>query len=418
MLSYKHIYGVTELTAYLKELLEGDTRLANIWVRGEISNLRCSASGHLYLTLKDGQSRLPCIMFYSQSKLLKFQPRDGMIVLARGYISLYSPHGAYQLYILELQPAGTGELYLAFERLKEKLQREGFFDPASKKRIPFLPNKIGIVTSPTGAAFQDIISVIRRKFSEIELVLNPVRVQGEGAAKEIAEAIEQLNRYGKVDVIIIARGGGSLEEIWPFNTEIVARSIYASVIPVISGVGHDTDVTIADFVSDCRAPTPSAAAELAVPLKEDLVSYVQDLSLRLTTSLSYLIRSGRERVSFLAESRVLAISEKMFDEERQNVDNLYEELHKSTGAYFQNKRYTLGALAVKLEALSPLAVLNRGFSVCRNLEDKRIITDFQKVFPGTTIEVLLKKGILMCRVEHARRSVFDRRKKASQEDEI
>ena len=263
----RQVYSVSELTQRLKGLLE--TQFPDVWVAGEISNLRPATSGHLYFTLKDSNAQLRAVCFRSQARYLKFKPRDGVSVIARGRLSVYEARGEYQLLVELLEPAGLGALQLAFEQLKAKLAAEGLFDTARKKPLPVLPRTVGIVTSPSGAVIRDILRVLRRRYRNMNALLYPVRVQGEGAAQEIVQAIEHLNRRGGVDVMILARGGGSLEDLWAFNEEDVARAIAASRIPIISGVGHESDFTIADFVADLRAPTPSAAAELVVHRKQD-----------------------------------------------------------------------------------------------------------------------------------------------------
>ncbi len=415
---FKRIYEVREITSYLKNLLEGDTHLANVWVKGEVSNLKQSPSGHIYFTLKDRCSCLPCVCFRSRHKLLNFIPQDGVTVVARGYISLFEKCGTCQLYVEELQPSGTGELYIAFEKLKNKLDEEGLFDEKHKRKIPFLPRRIGIVTSPTGAAIRDILSVISRRFPNTELVLVPVQVQGEDASEEIAEGINLLNCYGKVDVIIIARGGGSLEEIWPFNTETVARSIFNSKIPVISAVGHETDHTIADFVADFRAATPSAAAEIAVPRKEELVKLIQGLSERLNAAVKLCVSSKREKLDAVAARRVFTKPEGSLNSVKQQVDALYAQLQRSVQRYLKERFWEVRTAAGKMHALSPLAVLSRGYAVCRFEKNRKIIRNYQEVSPGTLVEVVLNKGLLNCRVESRRRSIFSGRQQGEGTDKI
>ena len=259
-------FTVSEVNEYINKLLRGDIILRNLNVEGEISNFKLHSSGHMYFSIKDDNSRLRCVMFRGQSRLLKFLPEEGMKVIVKGYVALYERDGQYQLYIQEMQPAGIGALYLAYEQLKEKLEREGLFYESTKKPLPFLPERIGVVTSPTGAAIRDIISVINRRNPNVEIIIYPVLVQGTESKEQIVEAIDYFNKNNYVDVIIVGRGGGSIEELWSFNEEVVARSIFSSKIPIVSAVGHETDFTIADFVADMRAATPSAAAELVIPL--------------------------------------------------------------------------------------------------------------------------------------------------------
>ena len=270
----RRIYTVSELSGEIRELFE--QQFPDVWVTGEVSNFRAAGSGHLYFTLKDDTAQLRAVCFRSQSRYLKFKPQDGLAVIARGRLSIYEARGEYQLYVEFLEPAGLGALQLAFDQLKQKLAAEGLFDPDRKKLLPALPRVIGVVTSPTGAVIQDILRVLNRRFRNINVVIYPARVQGEGAAEEIAQGIEHFNRMVPVDVMIVARGGGSMEDLWAFNEEVVARAIAASEIPIISAVGHETDFTIADFVADLRAPTPSAAAELVVHLKQDFVDELDD----------------------------------------------------------------------------------------------------------------------------------------------
>ena len=298
----QEIISVTQLTRYIKRLFSFDNILSDVCVIGEISNFKLHSSGHMYFTLKDEYSVIKCVMFKSQNQMLKFKPKDGLMVIVRGYVSIYEAGGSYQLYPEYMEPAGLGNLYLAYEQLKEKLEKEGLFRPEAKKKIPYLPRSIAVVTSPTGAVIRDIMNVLFRRFPNAVLKLYPVQVQGEDAARQIACALDFINRHNAADVIIIARGGGSLEELWPFNEEIVARSIYRSGIPVISAVGHETDYSIADFVADLRAPTPSAAAELVVPEKEVLVKAIMDLQLRLKKALTNRIRCERLRLEQLMKS--------------------------------------------------------------------------------------------------------------------
>jgi len=297
LLDYKKILTVSELTLNIKGHLEEGFR--ELWVEGEISNFRSPASGHYYFTLKDDKSQIRAVVFRFMGRSLKFEPKDGLSVICRGRITVYEPRGEYQLILDYMEPKGIGALQLAFEQLKEKLAKEGLFDPAHKKLLPLLPQKIGIVTSPTGAAIRDLLTVIGRRFSNVEILINPVKVQGEGAHQEIAKSIYELNGIPGIDVIIITRGGGSLEDLWSFNEEIVARAIYRSSIPVISAVGHEIDFTIADFVADLRAPTPSAAGELVVRDKAELINLLETLFNRMKNIILHLLETERHRFLFL-----------------------------------------------------------------------------------------------------------------------
>ena len=297
------ILTVSELSERIKIVLE-DTFI-DLWVEGEISNLRTPASGHSYLTLKDEHSQIRAVLFKMQRRYLRFDPKDGMLVLARGRISLYEPRGEYQLVIDYMEPKGIGALQIAFEQLKVRLAQEGLFDGSRKRPLPMLPRGLGIVTSPTGAVIRDMLQILRRRFANLHICVYPVRVQGDGAAEEVAQGIEVLNRYPGIDVIIVARGGGSLEDLWAFNEETVARAIYVSKVPVISAVGHEIDYTIADFVADVRAPTPSAAAELVIRNKSELHAELQSMAHRLERGMQHRLEALRARLEACQQRRVL-----------------------------------------------------------------------------------------------------------------
>ncbi|MHB1125348.1 MAG: exodeoxyribonuclease VII large subunit [Bacillota bacterium] len=402
---YPRVFTVLELTRYIKELLEKNQQLAGLWVRGEISNCKLHTSGHVYFTLKDKDSSIRCVMFRSSASKLFFRPENGLRVLARGYIGVYERDGQYQFYIQEMQADGTGDLYLAYQQLKEKLEREGLFDSSRKRTIPILPRKIGIVTSPTGAAIRDIISVASRRFPNIQLILAPAAVQGISAPEEIVRAIENLNTFGQVDVIIVGRGGGSLEEIWAFNTELVARAIDHSVIPVVSAVGHETDYTIADFVADRRAATPSAAAEMVVPAKRELVDYLGTLESRMGTYLSRRVASQRERLEYLAASRFLTRPETNINQRSQALDQLEKRVGDAALGLLGRKVNDLKNAAALLDSLSPLSIMGRGFAICRREEDEHIITSATQIAPQELVEVILHSGALVCRVEQAKEAM-------------
>jgi exodeoxyribonuclease VII large subunit len=321
----QNILSVKDLNRFIKMKLEGDNQLQDVWVRGEISNFTHHSSGHMYFTLKDAESRLKSIMFASQNQKLGFMPREGTRVIARGNISVYERDGAYQFYVTAIQPDGIGSLYLAFEQLKKKLEAEGLFAAERKKLIPRFPRSIGVITSPTGAAIRDVIITLQRRYPSIPILLYPVLVQGAQAAPSIVKAIEAMNRLGEADVLIVGRGGGSLEELWAFNEEIVARSIFASAIPIISAVGHETDFTIADFVADLRAATPTAAAELAVPhhleLKQQLSHHMQ----RLHAGLLLQLQRKQERLERLKRSPFLVNPRRqLLMQPAQRLDRLAE----------------------------------------------------------------------------------------------
>lgn len=341
--------SVTQLNEYVRKMISGDPMLRSIKVRGEISGFKKHFSGHLYFTLKDEGARVQCVMFRQQALYLNFQPRDGMKVVVTGSASLYTQSGTYQLYIDEIAQEGAGELFMRFEALKAKLSAEGLFDPSIKKQIPALPKTLGIVTSRTGAVLRDIVRVARRRNPKINILLAAAGVQGAGAAAEIVEAIERLNRDGRADVILCGRGGGSMEDLWPFNEEIVARAIAGSKIPVISCVGHETDFTIADFVADLRAPTPSAAAELAVPVMDELIAQVDLLTVRMNRALLTRQELNRARLERLISSSALMDPKKtLIDERRKQADMLSERLEKGLSRAQELRKHALRTKSARL----------------------------------------------------------------------
>src|SRR5512136_382311 len=322
----KRILTVTQLTSLIRGVLEEN--FEHVWVEGEVSNLAMPVSGHLYFTLKDAGAQLRCVMFRASARVLKFKPKDGMGLIVRGRVSLFEPRGEYQLIVEYLEPQGIGALQLAFAQLKERLAKEGLFDEAHKKPIPRLPQRIGVVTSVTGAAIHDILNVLDRRFANVEVLICPVKVQGEGAAAEIAGAVKDFNRYGEIDVMIIGRGGGSMEDLWAFNEETVARAIYHSRIPVISAVGHETDYTISDFVADLRAPTPSAAAELVVRDKKEIKNILHYLQGRLENEAVQIVQGYRTHLSHLV--RVFREPEKKIEDHFLRLDDLLNRLRLLT----------------------------------------------------------------------------------------
>ncbi len=328
----RQVWKVSEVTAQIRVLLEG--QFADVWVEGEVSNFHSAQSGHLYFTLKDAKSQLRCVCFRDQLRGIKFRPEDGLQVTVRGSISVYEVRGDYQLYVTQIEPVGLGALQLAFEQLKKRLEAEGLFAAERKKQLPVLPRRIGIVTSPTGAAVQDILRVLKRRFPNVHVQIFPVKVQGEGAAKEIAAAVQYFNRAALIDVMILARGGGSLEDLWAFNEEIVARAIFESVIPIITGVGHETDFTIADFAADVRAPTPSAAAEIVVRTRQEFEKHVIELQRSAEQRLRYLLLEWRHRVRDLESHRAFRQLEQFVRRRRQQVDEF-------AGALFDGLRARL-----------------------------------------------------------------------------
>lgn len=392
------IWTVSELASEITRTLNETGTFQSLWVSGEISNFKNHRpSGHWYFTLKDQYASLKAVMFKSRAERIGFMPQDGMKVLARGGVRMYERDGSIQLYAEELQPSGLGALYLAFEQLKARLAAEGLFEQSRKKSIPRVPRRLGIVTSPTGAALRDVLNILSRRNPRLSWVLAPAAVQGEAAPREVAQALARLNRLGGVDVIIVGRGGGSLEELWAFNTEEVARAIAASEIPVISAVGHETDVTIADFAADLRAPTPSAAAELAVPLLSDLYAEVNLLSQGLKQALAAQISGKRQRLDFLAGRAPLANPFWRIEQNRQQLDQLADRLNNSMTRFVSDKNGILKLLAAKLDLLSPLAILGRGYSLTYDAGG-RLIRSAREVEVQAEVSVRLGEGALKCQV--------------------
>ncbi len=392
------ILTISELTNYIKDKLESDMSLANVWVKGEISNLKLHSSGHIYLTLKDRDACLKTVMFRSRARTLLFYPENGMSVLVRGYISVYERDGGYQLYAEGMEPEGIGALYVAFEQLKQKLAATGMFDQDRKRPIPRIPRVIGIITSPTGAAIQDMFNIVRRRWPRVDIILAPVLVQGEGAPSSIARAIAQMNQLNQVDVIIAGRGGGSLEELWAFNTEEVALSIYNSRIPVISAVGHETDYTIADMVADLRAPTPSAAAELVVPDSQEMSRHLQSINKRLEKAVVNRLERTRQRLTYCTASQSLQRPYIITGNRQQTLDTVTNNLLRMGKLKVADKSAQLAGIAGKLNVLSPLATLARGYSICTDAMGKAV-TEARTVELGARVDVLLDKGTLHCKVE-------------------
>ena len=436
----RHIYTVSELTANIKVLLEDNYSF--IWICGEISNLRIPSSGHFYFTLKDKKAQMNAVMFRGQNRNLKFLPENGMNITGMGRISVYEPRGTYQIILEYIEPEGRGAIQLAFEQLKERLSSQGLFDEKHKKPLPFLPRKISVLTSPTGAVVHDILKIIDRRFPNIHIEIFPVKVQGDGSVMEIVSGLEAINDRSDSDVVILARGGGSLEDFQAFNSEEVALAIFASKIPVISAVGHETDFTIADFVADLRAPTPSAAAELAVPLKFDLFKKnaelltiltirmsrytkhlqtlvkemsnrmvdpkkrIEDLRLRTDDLLSRLIRIFKKniilqyerlewRVEKLNSHNPLIHKKKANEKLDQNYSNLLIYIR----LILDKKYFLFREIDARLNALSPNAILDRGYSITRTIPEAVIVRNPRQVEIGQDLEVIVAKGSLICRVK-------------------
>jgi exodeoxyribonuclease VII large subunit len=436
----RKVYSVSELNASIKNLLEESYPF--VWIFGEVSNFRIPTSGHYYFTLKDRASQISAVMFRGQQRHLKFEPEDGMSVTGMGRLSVYEPRGTYQIILEYLEPSGIGALQIAFEKLKRRLAEEGLFDAQHKLPLPFLPKTISIITSPTGAVVHDILKIADRRFPNVHIQIIPVKVQGQGAVEQIVSAIELLNSRGQADVAILARGGGSLEDLQAFNAEAVARAIYASRIPVVSAVGHETDYTISDFVADLRAPTPSAAAELVVPQKSEFERRCHDGLLRLHKLISNYFNLLRSRTNEI--SKRLIDPRRKFEDHRLHLDDLlarlnrvvslrirrdreylnfwkdrlganhprlqlvkikkqlkqtHENLIKSLIIFNHSKKIGIRELKAKIEALNPLAILARGYSVTRTIPDAVVVKDSGQLTLDQKLEVILAQGRLLCRVE-------------------
>ncbi|MNO21730.1 Exodeoxyribonuclease 7 large subunit [compost metagenome] len=444
----QRVFSVKELNRYIRMKLESDALLSEVWIRGEISNFTHHSSGHMYFTLKDADSRIKSIMFASHNQRLAFIPKEGTKVIARGNVSVYERDGQYQFYATHMQPDGIGSLYLAYEQLKSKLESEGLFAVERKRPLPRYPKIIGVVTSPTGAAVRDILTTLQRRYPQASVVLYPVLVQGKGAAPSIVKAIRTLNKMGEADVLIVGRGGGSLEELWAFNEELVARAIFESNIPVISAVGHETDFTIADFVSDLRAATPTAAAELAVPHIAELKAQLSQANQVLQRGLQHRLTQARERLSRLQKSPALLQPQRSLLQHAERLDHLtlrlesrmmsrkelmkasHDRMHQRLLRYhpeeslmYAKKRHMeagrimkaamLGVMKEKsvqltsavrqLDALSPLKVMGRGYSLIYDEHEKALIKSIDDVEPGDMLKVKVIDGELDCQVWGMRR---------------
>jgi len=386
----ENIPTVSDLTRKIKGVLE--MGFADVWVQGEISNFKRHTSGHLYFTLKDEGAQLQALMWRSRALPLFFTPQDGMKVVAHGDITVYEPRGNYQIVVTELHPFGVGELQLAFERLKQKLAAEGLFDEKHKKPLPEFPERIGIVTSPTGAAIQDIVSIISRRFPAVELILYPVKVQGEGAAEEIAQAIRDFNEYAEVDVLIVGRGGGSLEDLWAFNEEIVARAIYDSKIPVISAVGHQIDFSISDFVADVRAATPSAAAEIVVRNRDNLLENVRNFYYTTTQFLQDRIGSYRDEIEHLLSSYSFNRPKDLIRQYTQRVDELDRTMSTTMAHQLELWQHRAASLQKRIDSLNPELVLKRGYAIVS--KDSQIVVSAKQLQHMDRIHIRFSDGVV------------------------
>lgn len=392
------VYSVSQINQYIKSLLDRDGVLTNVCVTGELSNYKIYPSGHHYFSLKDAEGAIRCVMFKGSAFRLRFRPENGMKVLVTGRVSVFPRDGAYQLYCEFMMPEGTGDLHVAFEQLKQKLQAEGLFDSAHKKQLPRYPQRIAIITSSAGAAVHDMLRILGKRYPLCKVILLPVRVQGVEAPPEICGAIRYVNRYRLADLIITGRGGGSIEDLWAFNDERVAREIYLSEIPVISAVGHEPDVTISDFVADLRAATPSNGAELAVPDQMELRQMIQSLEIRMGQALDGKLKLSRQRLSRLAASRVLQNPMNYLQDRRMVLDHLQKQLASGMRETVSRKKQKLVAFASAMDAMSPLKVLARGYSMTKDSKGQ-VVTDAAALYPGDEITVTFRSGQLQATVK-------------------
>ncbi|MGG5255113.1 exodeoxyribonuclease VII large subunit [Neobacillus sp. SM06] len=438
---------VTALTKYIKRKFDADPHLHDLYIKGEISNFKQHSSGHMYFTLKDEKARILAVMFSSNARMVKFFPENGMNVILRGEITVYEPSGQYQIYVKEMRPDGIGDLFLAYEQLKKRLEAEGLFAAEKKKPIPPFPKTIGVITSPTGAAVRDIITTIKRRFPIARILVFPALVQGENGASSVSAAIEKANTLTEIDVLIVGRGGGSIEELWVFNEEQVARAIHASRIPIISAVGHETDFTIADFVADLRAPTPTGAAELAVPHIDEMLERVLQRQTRLLRATSEKLRLGTERLSRLQKSYAFRYPERLYEQKLEQLDRMTERLVKGVSNFAEKKTNEQAALSRRLlvnhprllvqqadsrfgrsqkdiqrvmkqiiikkqheydriigqlEALSPLKIMKRGYSIVYQ-EDKKLVKSVDQIRPNETVSIQLTDGSLITKVQEIKK---------------
>ena len=392
------VISVGQLNRYVKSVLEGDPHLAAVYVSGEISNFTHHyKSGHMYMSLKDDTAAVRAVMFKGHASKLAFRPEDGMRVIVRARVSLYEATGSFQIYIEEMQPDGVGALQVAFEQLKKKLAEEGLFDESRKRPLPHYPTRVGVITSPTGAAVRDILNVLGRRYPLAQVVFCPVLVQGDGAAPSIVDAIQRFNAIGAADVLIVGRGGGSIEDLWAFNEEIVARAVAASAIPVISAVGHETDFTICDFVADLRAPTPSAAAELAVPDAGRLLAFMDTVRGRLSTAQRGVYTAAANRLALLKNKRCLSAPQYYTEEQAMRLDYLTRRFASAAQQQLGVADRRLAAAASKLDALSPLKVLGRGYAIGYGA-DGTVVDSVRQVRAGDDLTLQLTDGTVACRV--------------------
>ena len=396
----EQVLTVSELNDYIKGVLQYDPNLQQVLVQGEVSNYYCHySSGHVYFTLKDEDTQIKAVLFNRVKEKVEFELEDGMEVILEGQITVYPPRGEYQIQVSDVQPKGTGALHVAFEQLKKKLEDEGLFKEQYKRELPEIPQKIGVITSPTGAAIRDIISVVKRRFTNVSLLIAPATVQGDNAEPTLLRGLELLNDHFDVDVIIIGRGGGSLEDLWAFNKEKLARAIFNSKTPVISAVGHETDYTISDFVADLRAPTPSAAAELVVSDRKELEKYLQRLTDNLNGAIRNELEQEEQRLDNLLSKSAFRLFPERINEAAQKIDDLAQQLDKNMTNLLTTKEDELEAIMGKLDSLSPLNTLGRGYSLTRKSDTKEKVKSTAEVEVGETVEVIVRDGELICEVK-------------------
>jgi len=398
---------VTQINKYIKYKLDTDENLRIVYLKGEISNFKDHTTGHLYFTIKDETSRILAVMFKNNASKINFRPSNGSKVLVVGRISAYEANGNYQIYVEEMLEDGVGNLYLEFEKLKQKLAKEGYFDPAHKKPIPKFPKKIGIITAPTGAAIRDIITTINRRYKLVELFIFPALVQGENAKEDIVEKIKKANEYD-LDVLIVGRGGGSIEDLWAFNEEIVAKAIYESNIPIISAVGHEIDYTISDFVSDLRAPTPTAAAELAVPNTVDLINILKQLEIRNTKAINNILHRKKEKLEAIKNSYILKNPSNLYEAKIQKLDNIIEKLNMQINTILLNKKNRFVNILNKLETLNPMNTIKRGYTITK--KDNKVITNIKKIAKEDILTTELPNGVITSKVINVEEKNEKRRK--------
>ncbi len=394
------IHSVSSLNRYVESVLRNEPTLRDVWVRGEISNFTHYNQRHMYFSLKDGESELSCVMFHGANKDMDFRPSAGQEVICRGEVGFYHAKGKYQFIVLEMIPEGVGKLYLAYEKLKKKLEEEGLFSPEHKKPLPFLPTRVGVVTSTDGAALRDILNVLHRRYANVDVLIAPTSVQGKGSPESIARAIEQMDSQD-VDVIIVGRGGGSIEDLWSFNEEVVARAIFHAKTPIISAVGHETDVLISDFVADKRAPTPSAAAELAVPDKRELVSKIQGEKSRLLSSLNNAVVDGRERLKRITEGLLFIRPERFLEEHEQRLDECISRIRENVSKKLEFMENKLELQTERLKALGPVLTMERGFSVVLD-RGGNVVRSVVDLNPGDMLDVRMKDGSFTTEVKEVK----------------